>query len=143
MASHRFQILSGQYVDMAELLRDNIKVERRHNMLELTSAPPLARSIHREVPDLLSWLLCFGVFASVMASKYPEKTTKLLAYQTITREARRCGGGGWQGYDRMFRQQAALSSGLDWSQLNSSFFAVTAEWQGENMSILPGDQSFR
>ena len=48
------------------------------------------------------------------------------AYQTIIIcEARRCGGGGWQGYDRMFRQQAALSPGLDWSQVNSSLFAVT------------------
>jgi len=86
-------------------------------MLEPTSPPPLARQICREVPDLLSWLQCFGA----LASKYPEKTTQLLAYQTIIiREARQCGGGGWQGYDRMFRQQAALSPGLDWSQLNSS-----------------------
>ena len=57
--------------------------------------------------------------------KYPERTTQLLAYQTIViREARCCGGRGWQGYDRMFRRLATSSPGLDWSQLNSSLFAV-------------------
>ena len=120
------KILSGQFVDMAELLRDNMEVERRRSTLESASAPAPARPARREVPDLLSWVQCFGVFASVIASKFPERTTQLLAYQTIIiREARRCGGGGWQGYDRMFRQQAASSPGLDWSQLNSSLFAVT------------------
>lgn len=122
------KILSGQFVDMAELLRDNMEVERRRNTMEYTTAgpAPTARPVRREVPDLLSWVQCFGMFASVMASKFPEKVTQLLAYQTIIiREARRCGGGGWQGYDRMFRQQAVSSPGLDWSQLNSSLFAVT------------------
>ena len=122
------KILSGQFVDMAELLRDNLEVEWRRNTMESTTAGPVptARPVRREVPDLLSWVQCFGMFASVMASKFPEKVTQLLAYQTITiREARRCGGGGWQGYDRMFRQQAVSSPGLYWSQLNSSLFAVT------------------
>ena len=123
------KILSGQFVDIAELLRDNLEVERRCNTTESASAGPVpttSRPARREVPDLLSWVQCFGMFASVMASKYPEKVTQLLAYQTIIiREARRCGGGGWQGYDRMFRQQAVSSPGVDWSQLNSSLFAVT------------------
>jgi hypothetical protein len=39
---------------------------------------------------------CFGVYTAVVASKYPERVQKLLAYQTlIVRKARRCGGKGW------------------------------------------------
>lgn len=80
----------------------------------------------REVPDLLSWIQCFGVYASVVCAKTPERLTQLLAYQTmLVREARRCGGGGWQAYDCMFRQQAASSPGTDWSRINGSLFAVT------------------
>lgn len=66
------------------------------------------------------------MFVSVKGSKYPEKVTQLPAYQTIIIwEARRCGGGGWQGCDRMFLQQTISSLGVDWLQLNSSLFVVT------------------
>jgi hypothetical protein len=64
----------------------------------------------------------------VVASQNPEKLTQLLAYQTtIIREAQRCSGAGWQGYDTtMFRQHAAnAGAGIDWSKLNNSLFAVT------------------
>ena len=109
--------------------RDNLEVEWWCNTMESASAGPVpmtSRPARREVPDLLSWVQCFGMFASVLVSKYLRKITQLLAYQTIIiRKARRCGGGGWQGYDRMFRQQAVSSPGVDWSQLNSSLFAVT------------------
>ena len=49
-----------------------------------------------------------------------------VGYQmTIVREARRCGGTGWQAYDTMFRQHAATGPSTDWSKLNSSLYAVT------------------
>ena len=89
---------------MAELLRDNMEVERQRSTLESASASASARPARKEVPDLLSWVQCFGVFASVIASKHPERTTQLLAYQTIIiREARRCGreGGGGEGVARI------------------------------------------
>ena len=54
-------------------------------------------------------------------------TKQLLAYQTmIIREARRCGGNGWlQAYDSFFRQQVACKVDADWSELNTSLYAVT------------------
>ena len=49
-----------------------------------------------------------------------------MAYQTtIIREARRCGGAGWKGYDSMFRQHAANLPNIDWSKVNNSLFAFT------------------
>ena len=46
----------------------------------------------REVPDILSWITCFGIYAS---DKSPEKVKQLLAYQTlIVCEACRCGDKG-------------------------------------------------
>lgn len=85
------KILKGEFIDMAELLRDNIEAERRRGGSDTTSSQ--LRTARREIPDILSWLQCFGVFASVVASKHPDKVLQLLAYQTtIVREARRCGG---------------------------------------------------
>ena len=64
------------------------------------------------------------MYAAVLCSSYQEKVQELYAYQTIVREARRCGGKGWLLYDQMFRQQAAVRV-TDWSKLNSSLYATT------------------
>ncbi len=122
------KILKGEFVDMADLLRDNIEAERRYasSGTAASSAVQPARSHRREVPDLFSWVQCFGVYASVVASKQPGRVGQLLAYQTmIIREARRCGGSGWQAYDTMFRQQVAHAPETDWSKLNNTLYSVT------------------
>ena len=49
--------------DMAELLKDNIEAERcrvAHGQEGSSSNPTPSRTSWREVPDLLSWLQCFG-----------------------------------------------------------------------------------
>ena len=43
----------------------------------------------------------------------------------VVREARWCGGRGWQSYDEMFRQQVAISPSVDWSKLNNSLYSMT------------------
>ena len=119
------KIQKGDYVDMAELLRDNMEYERRQTTSD-SSESKSGRASRREVPDLLSWITCFGIYASVICDKSPEKAKQLLAYQTlIVREARRCGGKGWQTYDSMFRQQVANKPKADWSVLNSSLYTTS------------------
>lgn len=119
------KIQKGDYVDMAELLRDNMEWERRLSSSD-SSGSKIGRASRREVPDLLSWITCFGIYASVVCDKSPEKAKQLLAYQTlIVREARRCGGKGWQSYDSMFRQQVANKPEADWSVLNSSLYTTS------------------
>ena len=119
------KIHKGDFVDMAELLRDNIEAERRRSQASNPDTPSSVPG-RREVPDLFSWVQCFGVYAAVVSSKSPEKVQQLLAYQTmIVREARRCGGRGWLAYDTMFRQQVAVKPESDWSKLNNSLYSVT------------------
>ncbi len=105
---------------MAELLRDNVELGRRE--AGLGGAQPS----RKEVLDLLSWIACFGVYASVVADKHPHRVRELWAYQTmLVHEARRCGGKGWQVYDSMFRQQAANNPKVNWSVLNSSLYSTS------------------
>ena len=128
------RILRGEYIDMAELLRDNLEAQRRSSSQQTSSSssdPSSSRS-RREVPDLLSWVQCFGTYVAIVTSKKPEKMRQLLAYQTlIVREARRCGGKGWLAYDSYFRQQAVGDDKADRSRLNQSLYAVTFIAQGE------------
>ena len=121
-----------EFVDMAELLRDNLELQRQMRSQEQFSQPSSQpRNRRREIPDILSWVSCFGVYMAVLTSKYPEMTRQLLAYQTlIVREARRCGGNGWLAYDTYFRQQVAGDPSADWSSLNTSLYAVTVLAQG-------------
>ena len=94
------KILSGEFVDMAELLKDNMEAERRRHSSNADAmqghlGQPSAR---REVPDLMSWLQCFSSYAAVVCSKHPEKTRELWAYQ--------------QGRSKQFRSGPARGRGL-------------------------------
>ena len=124
------KIQRGEYVDMAELLRDNIEADRRRSLQG--SAAAVCSLIsgkaggRREIPDIMSWVQCFGTYACVLSDKFPHLVRQLWAYQTLmVREARRCSGQGWRDYDAMFRQQAGSAEELEWDKLNSSLYAVT------------------
>ena len=120
------RILRGEFVDMAELLHDNLEAQRRGVIQESSTISGDIKRGRREIPDLLSWVQCFGTYMAVVTSAQPTKSRELLAYQTlIVREARRCGGRGWLAYDTMFRQQAAGNLDVDWSKLNPTLYAVT------------------
>ena len=115
----------GEFVDMADFLKDNIEAERRRLTGGMNESP-LARSSRREVPDLLSWLQSYSMFAAVVSNKYPNKTRELWAYQAIMlAESRRCGGRGWSLYDAAFRQQMASYEEVDFSRINQSLYATT------------------
>ena len=85
---------------MAELLRDNIEAERRggqgnRDSSGCSSGNGNRKPPRREVPDILSWCQCFGIYVRVVATKQPERVSQMLAYQaTLVRDARRCEGGG-------------------------------------------------
>ena len=85
------KIQRGDYVDMAELLCDNMELECRKASHE-SSASALGLGIQpscREVPDLISWVQCFGVYSPIMSAKHANRICQLLAYQTMAvREAR-------------------------------------------------------
>ena len=111
------KIQRGEFVDMAELLRNNIEADRREAATAGNVVATLLASTkpRREVLDLMSWVQCFGMCASVLGEAYSNLRKGLRAYQTfIVREARRSSGWGWQEYDSMFRQQQASASDLKW-----------------------------
>ena len=125
------KIQNLEFVDMAELLRDNLEVQRQVASQDrwASTTGQSTRNRRREILDLLSWVSCFGM--AVLTGKHPQMIKPLLAYQTmIVREARRCRGNGWLAYDTYFRQQVAGDPEADWSCLNTSLYEVTFLAQG-------------
>ena len=95
----------GEYVNMTELMRDNIEATCWRLDTDAPHCSSNVKKPHRKIPDFLSWLQCFGVYASIVVSKQQDRFRQLMAYQTLMiREARRCGGTGWLAYDAMFHQ---------------------------------------
>ena len=132
------RILKGAFVDMAELLKDNLEMERRRSLVENGAMPPFqARHSRREIPDVLSWLHCFTLYAAVVCSKYPNKVKGLLAYQAfIISEARR-GGRGWLMYDGAFRQQIQSLEATDFARVNQSLYSTTCLAFGNRGRVCP------
>lgn len=114
------RILRAEYVDMAELLKDNMEAERRKLAVESG-----AHFTRREVPDILSWVQCFNVYMAVVISKHPNKVKEMLAYQALIVSESRRGGRGWRLYDAAFRQQIKSFEAVDFSKINQSLYSTT------------------
>ena len=111
---------------MADFLKDNIEAERRRMPTGDAGMSGLPQASRREVPDILSWLHSYSMFAAIVSAKYPHKARELWAYQAIMiGEARRCGGRGWSLYDAAFRQQITSYEAANFARINQSLYSTT------------------
>ena len=79
-----------------------------------------------EVPNMLSWLHCFSLYAAIVCEAHPEKVKEMWAYQAMMiSEAHRCGGRGWLLYDSVFRQQLVSLESANFGRLNQALYATT------------------
>ena len=75
--------------------------------------------VKKKVANILTWVQCFMVYTSVMASKNPETVPELLAYLVcILRNSQDFGGLAWVNYDSAICRQAAAMGKRQWSQVN-------------------------
>ena len=124
------RIQACQFVDMRELLPDNIALLRHMEALDSPNIQvPRATGTRprlREVNSLLSWVLCYVTYVAVLSEAHPSLVKSRLAYLAlVVAEARRNGGDGWIAYDAIFRQNAAEDETTDWTRLDTSLHAAT------------------
>jgi hypothetical protein len=122
------KVRSGQFIEMRELLADNISLmQQLEGFGTQFTAPALPRALKprlREATSLPSWMYCFLAYLGIQTTD--PLTRNGLAYaRLIIREAQRHGGNGWLDYDRLFRQQAALDPALRWDTLHPDMQAAT------------------
>ncbi len=69
---------------MAELLKDNMELERRRAVQggEASQGQLAGRAGRREVPDMMSWLHCYLMYAAIMCERHPQKVREMWAYQS-------------------------------------------------------------
>ena len=122
------KIRSGQFVEMRELLTDNISLIQQLEVFgthtSLPTLPGVLRPSLREVSSLQTWMYCFLAYTAIRA---PDQDTRdRLAYaRLLIREAQRHGSTGWLDYDRVFRQQVAFDDSMRWNTLHPGIQAAT------------------
>ena len=114
------RVQSGQFIEMRDLLADNIALMGQLSSLHGTlPLPPttIQRTWLREVPSLASWMYCFAAYIAI-------------------HEALRHGGTGWAEYDRVFQRQVSINPVLSWNMLEPSLQAATILGQRTSDGIL-------
>lgn len=128
------KVQSGQFVEMRELLADNIslvhQLESTHGFspLHLMGA---SRPRLREITSLSTWTYCFLGYMAIRTTD-PITRDHLAYARLVVREALRHGGAGWLDYDRAFRQQAAADQSLRWNTIIPGLQASTMLGHGDN-----------
>ena len=91
------RVQSGQFVEMWDLLADNIALMSQLSSLHGTvplSLTTMQRTRLWEVLSLVSWMYCFAAYVAIWTPDI--WTRQMLAYvRLIIREALRHGGSGW------------------------------------------------
>ena len=121
------KIRSGQFVDMKELLADNMSLINQLEAVPGLSPTQLLgarRPRLREISSLSTWCYSFLGYVAIRTSD-PATRDQLAYARLLIREAHRHGGLGWLDYDRAFRQQAAADISMRWNTLAPGLQAST------------------
>ena len=75
--------------------------------------------------DIFTWIHCYTLYVSVLASRYQGVVPEPMAYLvTITCASQDFSGLAWVRYDAAFRHQAAITGNRKWSQINPSLYSI-------------------
>ena len=114
-------ILTGQFVESADLIPENLDVpEQVQHTITVSYLVPSSpsRPKRNEVIDVVTWVEYFVSLMSVVTTYAPQRSHDMLAYMSlILRTAKRFGGHAWLNYDRAFRQETAASALENWSMI--------------------------
>ena len=138
------KILKGQYIDLSDLLQDNILLAKKSNSGSGTVQTESGlvwrykkREFTKDEAGMLSWIQCFAVYMAIVCSQDPSRFNDLLGYMVIMiNEGRRFKYQGWLTYDEMFRQSVVKSKSTSWSELNGTLYATTflSQQRGESVT---------
>ena len=121
------KITSGAFIEMRELLPDNLSLRRTLEIQdEYSSAPANKKPPLREVQNITSWVCCMATYFAVLAASGNLRPDHLAYMRLVVHEATKYRGDGWRVYDATFRQNmAAGAPGMEWSKIDAGLHAVS------------------
>ena len=128
-------IQAGEFVEMRDLLPDNLALAERLEALPARPGQPSKASEQREIGSLVTWVSCFATYVAIVSEVHPEHVVDMLAYlRLVVREANRYGGNGWLTYDAVFRRNQQGET-RPWNFLDSSLHTAYIAGQGSGVRV--------
>lgn len=120
-------ILMNQFVDLTDVPPAKGRSPGTNKLLEghlILVQPMDLLQTKRLIPDFPTWLQCYSVYTAVLLTQFPQRATSLLLYQkNMAYLSQRFKWPSWVVYDNTFRQEAADTKKLDWSQIDYGIHA--------------------
>ena len=103
------KIQAGEFVDMAELLPDQLGSSTSIPTSQSEEDKPPTKPKRKQVTNILEWVQCFNIYIAVISTKSPSHVKDLLGYQTLIIQASmEYRGDGWLGYKCMIGDSARM-----------------------------------
>ena len=110
------RIRDGEFIEMADLLPERLGAGGDND-------PVKSSKKWRTVTNILEWVRCFGPCISIIACSAPESMPDLLSYQALIIDAyTEYQSKYWSGYNRQFRQRAAVTPATSWSTMDTTLW---------------------
>ena len=119
------KITAGLFVDLADLLPDNIRAQEIEPQAFLEGKLVVSGSKKRviEIADIVTWIEAFTIFSMILCHTFPSRWKDLNQYKLlIIQTARRFSDKSWLHYDIAFRKEAAASGSTDWSRMHPDLY---------------------
>ena len=119
------RITAGLFVDLADLLPDNIRAQEIEPQAFLEGKLVVSGSKKRvvEIADIITWIEAFTIFSMILCHTFPSRWKDLNQYKLlIIQTARRFPDKSWLHYDIAFRKEAAASGSTDWSRMHPDLY---------------------
>jgi len=118
------KIISGQFVDLANLLSANLRAvdQEPHTFLDGKLLVSQKRRLV-EISDILTWTEAFTIYQMVLCAAHPHRWPDLTKYKLlIIQTARHSSDRAWLEYDLAFRRDAAATGATDWGKMNLDLY---------------------
>ena len=119
------KITAGHFVDLADLLPDNIRAQEIEPQAFLEGKLVVSGSKKRviEIADIVTWIEAFTIFSMILCHTFLSRWKDLNQYKLlIIQTARRFFDKSWLHYDIAFRKEAAASGSTDWSLMHPDLY---------------------
>ena len=112
------KITAGLFVDLADLLPDNIRAQEIEPQAFLEGKLVVSGS-----KKWVTWIEAFTIFSMILCHTFPSRWKDLNQYKLlIIQTARRFSDKSWLNYDIAFRKEAAASGSTDWSRMHPDLY---------------------
>ena len=118
------KIRAGQFVDLADLLPENVKAQDSEPQSYLDGKLLVSTKKRvREITDIVTWVEAFTVYMWIFCCTHSSRWQDMTQYKLlILQTARQFSDKAWLHYDTAFRKDAAAAGLSDWSRMNSDLY---------------------